>query len=63
MTEQPACLPPLAAADVLGGAGAGAADAIVGRETVEARGGRVVRVTIEPGWSTTSILEKVRRQP
>jgi rfaE bifunctional protein nucleotidyltransferase chain/domain len=39
-----------------------AADAIVGRDTVEARGGRVVRVTIEPGWSTTSILEKVRRQ-
>lgn len=38
-----------------------AADAIVGRDTVEARGGRVVRVTIEPGWSTTSILEKVRR--
>jgi D-beta-D-heptose 7-phosphate kinase/D-beta-D-heptose 1-phosphate adenosyltransferase len=39
-----------------------AADAIVGRDTVEARGGRVVRVTIEPGWSTTSILEKVRQQ-
>lgn len=40
-----------------------AADAIVGRDTVEARGGRVVRVAIEPGWSTTSILEKVRRLP
>jgi D-beta-D-heptose 7-phosphate kinase/D-beta-D-heptose 1-phosphate adenosyltransferase len=39
-----------------------AADAIVGRDTVEARGGRVVRVAIEPGWSTTSILEKVRRR-
>lgn len=39
-----------------------AADAIVGRDTVEARGGRVVRVTVEPGWSTTSILEKVRTQ-
>jgi len=37
-------------------------DAIVGRDTVEARGGRVVRVAIEPGWSTTSILEKVRGQ-
>ena len=37
-----------------------AADAIVGRETVEARGGRVVRVTIEPGWSTTTILERIR---
>lgn len=40
-----------------------AADAIVGREIVEARGGRVVRVTVEPGWSTSSILEKVRRHP
>jgi D-beta-D-heptose 7-phosphate kinase/D-beta-D-heptose 1-phosphate adenosyltransferase len=38
-----------------------AADAIVGRDTVEARGGRVVRVDIEPGWSTTAIIEKVRR--
>jgi D-beta-D-heptose 7-phosphate kinase/D-beta-D-heptose 1-phosphate adenosyltransferase len=38
-----------------------AADAIVGRDTVEARGGRVVRVTIEQGWSTTSILAKIRQ--
>lgn len=37
-----------------------AADAIVGRDTVEARGGQVVRVAIEPGWSTSSILEKAR---
>lgn len=37
-----------------------AADAIVGRETVEARGGRVVRVPIEAGWSTTSILAAAR---
>ncbi len=35
-----------------------AADRIVGRETVEARGGRVVRMKIEDGWSTTSIIEK-----
>jgi rfaE bifunctional protein nucleotidyltransferase chain/domain len=35
-----------------------AADAIVGRDTVEARGGRVVRVPVEQGWSTTGILEK-----
>jgi D-beta-D-heptose 7-phosphate kinase/D-beta-D-heptose 1-phosphate adenosyltransferase len=33
-----------------------AADAIVGRDTVEARGGRVVRMPIEEGWSTTSII-------
>ncbi|HKW00416.1 MAG TPA: D-glycero-beta-D-manno-heptose 1-phosphate adenylyltransferase [Vicinamibacterales bacterium] len=38
-----------------------AADAIVGRDTVEARGGKVVRVQIEQGWSTSSIIEKVRR--
>ena len=38
-----------------------AADAIVGRDTVEARGGKVVRVQIEQGWSTSAIIEKVRR--
>ncbi len=38
-----------------------AADAIVGRDTVEARGGRVVRVPIESGWSTSAIVEKIRR--
>jgi D-beta-D-heptose 7-phosphate kinase/D-beta-D-heptose 1-phosphate adenosyltransferase len=35
--------------------------AIVGRDVVEARGGRVVRVPIEPGYSTTRIIEKIRR--
>jgi D-beta-D-heptose 7-phosphate kinase/D-beta-D-heptose 1-phosphate adenosyltransferase len=38
-----------------------AADAIVGRETVEARGGTVVRMPIEPGWSTSAIIEKAAR--
>jgi rfaE bifunctional protein nucleotidyltransferase chain/domain len=38
-----------------------AADAIVGRDIVEARGGRVVRVPIEPGYSTTEIVERIRR--
>lgn len=33
---------------------------IVGRETVEAGGGRVVRLSLEPGWSTTSILRRAR---
>lgn len=37
-----------------------AADAIVGRDVVEARGGRVVRVTVSPGHSTTAILDRVR---
>jgi rfaE bifunctional protein nucleotidyltransferase chain/domain len=36
-----------------------AADAIVGRDTVEARGGRVVRMHIEPGWSTSSIVTAI----
>ena len=40
-----------------------AADAIVGRDTVEARGGRVVRIPVEPGWSTSAIVANVRRQP
>jgi rfaE bifunctional protein nucleotidyltransferase chain/domain len=35
-------------------------DAIVGRETVEARGGRVVRIPIERGYSTTAIIERIR---
>ena len=38
-----------------------AADAIVGRDIVEARGGRVVRVALEPGQSTSAILERIRR--
>lgn len=37
-----------------------AEDAIVGRDTVEARGGRVVRVPIEAGFSTTEIIRKVK---
>jgi D-glycero-beta-D-manno-heptose 1-phosphate adenylyltransferase len=39
-----------------------AEDAIVGRNTVEARGGRVVRMPIEAGWSTTSILDRTRNK-
>ena len=40
-----------------------AEDAIVGRDTVEARGGRVVRVPIEQGFSTTTIIEKIQKLP
>jgi D-beta-D-heptose 7-phosphate kinase/D-beta-D-heptose 1-phosphate adenosyltransferase len=39
-----------------------AADAIVGRDIVEARGGRVVRIPIEQGHSTTSIIERIRQR-
>ena len=38
-----------------------AADNIVGRDTVESRGGRVVRVPIEQGYSTTSIVDRIKR--
>jgi D-beta-D-heptose 7-phosphate kinase/D-beta-D-heptose 1-phosphate adenosyltransferase len=38
-----------------------AEDAIVGRDIVEARGGRVVRVPIESGYATTSIIDRIRR--
>ena len=40
-----------------------AVDAIVGRDIVEARGGRVVRVPIEPGHSTTELVDRIRRLP
>ena len=39
-----------------------ALDAIVGRDIVEGRGGRVVRVAIEPGHSTTRLIEIIRCQ-
>lgn len=35
-------------------------NAIVGRDIVEARGGRVVRVPVERGYSTSGIVEKIR---
>jgi D-beta-D-heptose 7-phosphate kinase/D-beta-D-heptose 1-phosphate adenosyltransferase len=35
--------------------------AIVGREEVEADGGRVVRVTLKGGFSTTKMLDRLRR--
>ena len=38
-----------------------AADAIVGREEVEAAGGRVDRVPLLPGRSTSSLVERIRR--
>jgi bifunctional ADP-heptose synthase (sugar kinase/adenylyltransferase) len=37
------------------------ADAIVGRDVVEARGGRVVRIDIVGGYSTTDIVTKFDR--
>jgi len=38
-----------------------AADDIIGRDVVEARGGRVVRLPLTPGVSTTELIRRVRR--
>jgi rfaE bifunctional protein nucleotidyltransferase chain/domain len=38
-----------------------ALDAIVGREAVEAAGGRVVRVEIVPGRSTSALVQRIRQ--
>jgi D-glycero-beta-D-manno-heptose 1-phosphate adenylyltransferase len=35
-------------------------NAIVGRDIVEARGGRVVRIQLAEGYSTTKIIERIR---
>ena len=37
-------------------------DKIVGRDIVEARGGVVIRVTVEEGHSTTAVIKKVKEQ-
>jgi rfaE bifunctional protein nucleotidyltransferase chain/domain len=36
---------------------------MIGREVVEGRGGRVVRVPFETGYSTTSIIERIAKAP
>jgi D-glycero-beta-D-manno-heptose 1-phosphate adenylyltransferase len=36
------------------------ADAILGRDIVEARGGRVVRIPLAAGYSTSAIIEKIK---
>jgi D-beta-D-heptose 7-phosphate kinase/D-beta-D-heptose 1-phosphate adenosyltransferase len=37
-----------------------AADRIIGRDIVEARGGQVLRVPLAPGYSTSAIVAKIR---
>jgi D-beta-D-heptose 7-phosphate kinase/D-beta-D-heptose 1-phosphate adenosyltransferase len=39
------------------------ADDIVGREVVLARGGRVARIDLVPGVSTSEILRRIRDAP
>ena len=47
--------------DVLAKGGDWALEAIVGGEFVEAHGGRVVRVTLRAGFSTSALVERIRR--
>jgi rfaE bifunctional protein nucleotidyltransferase chain/domain len=46
--------------DVLAKGADWAADRIIGRETVEARGGRVVRIPLAEGYSTSAIIRKIQ---
>jgi rfaE bifunctional protein nucleotidyltransferase chain/domain len=38
------------------------ADRIIGRDVVEARGGHVVRIAFAPGFSTTSMINKIKER-
>ncbi|OFW14303.1 MAG: hypothetical protein A3H29_06030 [Acidobacteria bacterium RIFCSPLOWO2_02_FULL_67_21] len=46
--------------DVLAKGADWAIEQIVGRDVVEGRGGRVVRVTLSPGHSTSELIKQVR---
>ncbi|HTM29949.1 MAG TPA: D-glycero-beta-D-manno-heptose 1-phosphate adenylyltransferase [Vicinamibacterales bacterium] len=46
--------------DILAKGADWAADAIVGRDVVEAGGGKVVRIELSPGYSTSAIVERLR---
>lgn len=48
--------------DILVKGGDWALEEIVGRETVEQHGGKVVRVKIVPGASTTGMIERILKQ-
>lgn len=61
--DTPAEIISLVQPDVLVKGADWAADQIVGRDTVEARGGRVVRIAVEQGYSTTAIVERIRSTP
>jgi len=61
--DTPADIVRLVQPDILVKGADWAADQIVGRDTVEARGGRVVLVPTEEGHSTTSIVDRIRAEP
>ena len=58
--ETPAAIVAALQPDVLVKGADWAHDAIVGRDTVEARGGRVVRIEVVPGYSTSGIVARMR---
>jgi rfaE bifunctional protein nucleotidyltransferase chain/domain len=58
--ETPAAVIEALQPDVLVKGADWALDAIVGRDVVEARGGRVVRVPVEEGHSSSSLIRRVR---
>jgi D-beta-D-heptose 7-phosphate kinase/D-beta-D-heptose 1-phosphate adenosyltransferase len=62
-TESPSGIIRLLQPDVLVKGADWAADQVVGRDTVEGRGGVVVSIPVEAGWSTTSILSKLQQRP
>jgi bifunctional ADP-heptose synthase (sugar kinase/adenylyltransferase) len=37
-------------------------ESIAGREEVEAGGGRVISVALDPGYSTTNLIDELRRR-
>ncbi len=47
--------------DVLAKGGDWSVDRIVGRETVQRRGGEVISLPLLQGYSTTALIEKIRR--
>jgi D-beta-D-heptose 7-phosphate kinase/D-beta-D-heptose 1-phosphate adenosyltransferase len=57
--DTPLVLIEAVAPDVLVKGADWAQDAIVGREFVEARGGRVVRVAVREGLSTSGIIDRI----
>jgi D-glycero-beta-D-manno-heptose 1-phosphate adenylyltransferase len=58
--ETPAAIVEALQPDVLVKGADWAHDAIVGRDTVEARGGRVVRIDVVPGYSTSRIVARMQ---
>ncbi len=57
--ETPAAIIEAIVPDILVKGGDWAPDEIVGRETVEAAGGRVLSLRFAPGFSTTDLIERV----